>query len=138
MGTVPSLHDPLTKIAHAIVLLTGRVISERFRRDNGYVAYEFRRVVHINVSRDSTSNRYRTCFNHVFQDDHTLSKSKITEGLSDFEHATPPSSHKSHLHQIVHYPECVDWLGSLSGQWMFGDERRNKVHSLNIEHNTLI
>ena len=133
MGTAPSLYDPLTKIAHAIVLLTGRVISERFRRDKGYVwlwVVWFISMCHV---MHTTPNRYRTCFNHVFPDDHKLSKSKITEGLSEFEHATPPSSHKSHLHQVVHYPECVDLLGSLSGQWLFGDERRNKVHSLNIE-----
>ena len=76
----------------------------------------------------TTSNRYGTCFNHVFPADMDLSKSLITEGLSEFEHAAPPSSHKSHVHHIVHYPRSVDLLGSLSGQWMFGDERRNKVH----------
>ena len=108
LATIPSLYDPLTKLAHGVVLLIGRVISERFRRDKGY----------------------RTCFNHVFQDDIKLSKSHITEGLSEFAQATPPSSHKSHLHHIVHYPACVDLLGPLSGQWLFGDERRNKVHSL--------
>ena len=84
------------------------------------------------------ANRYRTCFNHIFQGDLKVAKLKITEGLSEFAQATPPSSHKSHLHQVVHYPRSVDLLGSLSGQWMFGDERRNKVHSLHIEYSTLI
>ena len=38
MGTVPSLYNPLTKLAHGVILLIGRVISERFRRSKGYVA----------------------------------------------------------------------------------------------------
>ena len=67
MATIPSLYDPLTKLAHGVVLLIGRVISERFRRDKGH----------------------RTCFNHVFQDDIKLSKLHITEGLSEFAQATP-------------------------------------------------
>lgn len=37
MGTATTLYEPLTKLAHAIVRLTGRVISERLRRDKGYV-----------------------------------------------------------------------------------------------------
>ena len=37
MATVPALHQPLTKLAYAVVLLLGRVMSERFRRDKGYV-----------------------------------------------------------------------------------------------------
>ena len=105
MGTGTTLYEPLTKLAHAIVLLTGRVISERFRRTHGY----------------------GTCINHVFTADVELCKELVPEALSEFERATLPSSHKSHVHQIVHYPKCVDLLGSLSGQWMFGDERRNKV-----------
>ena len=136
MGMMPTLYEPLTKLVHAVVLLTGRVISERFRRDKGYVC-EFCllvRVVSMHHVIHTTSNRYRTCFNHVFQEDIVLSKSLIPEGLSEFERATPASSHKSHVHQIVHYPRCVDLLGSLSGQWMFGDERRNKVHAYFITH----
>ena len=31
------------------------------------------------------------------------------------------------MHQIVHYPRCVDLFGTLAGCWMFGDERRNKL-----------
>ena len=37
MATVPALHQPLTKLAYAVALLIGRVMSERFRRDKGYV-----------------------------------------------------------------------------------------------------
>ena len=83
-----------------------------------------------------TSNRYGTCFNHVFPDDFEKARVLIPEAMSEFAQATPPSSQKSHAHHIVHYPKLVDLLGSLSGQWMFGDERRNKVH-LMCEHNTL-
>ena len=37
MGTAASLYHALTKLAYAVVLLIGRVMSERFRRDKGYV-----------------------------------------------------------------------------------------------------
>ena len=47
--------------------------------------------------------------------------------MSLFAKATPPSAHKSHMHQVVHYPRCVDALGPLNGCTMFSDERRNKV-----------
>ena len=82
------------------------------------------------------SNRYGTCFNHVFPDDFEKGSVLIPEAMSEFAQATPPSSHKSHAHHIVHYPERVDFLGSLAGQWLFGDERRNKVQFM-CEHNTL-
>ena len=36
LGMVPSLQAALTKIVHGIILLNGRVISERVRRDKGY------------------------------------------------------------------------------------------------------
>ena len=36
LGMVPSLQEALTKIVHGIILLNGRVISERVRRDKGY------------------------------------------------------------------------------------------------------
>lgn len=144
MGTASTLYHPLTKLAYAVVLLIGRVMSERFRRDKGYVCvwrwvmYAYQCITCWFIPH--ASNRYRTCFNHIFQGDLKVAKLKITEGLSEFAQATPPSSHKSHLHQMVHYPRCVDLLGSLSGQWMFGDERRNKVHSLqlHVEFNALI
>ena len=38
MGTVPSLYDPLLKLAHGVLLLLGRVVSERFRRLKGCVS----------------------------------------------------------------------------------------------------
>ena len=63
----------------------------------------------------------------MFPDDVMKSKSLVPEAMCEFARATPPSSHTSHAHQIVHYPQSVDLLGSLSGQWMFDDERRNKV-----------
>ena len=47
--------------------------------------------------------------------------------MSEFAKATPPSSHKSHMHQIVHYARCVKALGPLNGCTMLSDERRNKV-----------
>ena len=56
-----------------------------------------------------------------------LSKRLIPEGLSDYVKATPPSVQHSHKHQLLHYPRSADAFGSLSGSWMFTDERRNKV-----------
>ena len=103
--TIPALYQALTKLVHAITLLLGRVASERMRRTKGY----------------------RTCFHHVLKDDVQRAELLIPEGLSELELTTPPSASKSHAHHIVHYPRCVDLLGPLSGQWMFGDERRNKV-----------
>ena len=105
LGTIPALYEALTKLALAITLLLGRVLSERTRRDKGY----------------------KTCFHHVYEDDVERAELLIPEGLSELEWTTPPSFSKSHSHHIVHYPRCVRLLGPLNGQWMFGDERRNKV-----------
>ena len=105
MGTVPALYNALSKLVYGLVLLFGRVITERFRRDYGY----------------------QTCFNHVFLHDLEQSKVIVPEAMSEFAQATPPSSHKSHAHHILHYPKCVEYMGNLTGQWMFGDERRNKT-----------
>ena len=76
MESVPSLYDPLTKLAHVIVLLIGRVISERIRRNKGYVC-EFTCVIHINVSRDSyhikqVPNMFQTCVKRVSNRLHVL------------------------------------------------------------------
>ena len=38
LGTVPAIHSSLLKIVHGIMLLNGRVISERVRRDKGSYA----------------------------------------------------------------------------------------------------
>ena len=108
METIPSLYNSLTKLVYGVTLLIGRVVCERFRRSKGY----------------------GTCFNHVFPDDFEKARVLIPEAMSEFAQATPPSSQKSHAHHIVHYPKLVDLLGSLSGQWMFGDERRNNVCTL--------
>ena len=35
LGTVPAIHAALIKIVHGIILLNGRVISERVRRIKG-------------------------------------------------------------------------------------------------------
>ena len=40
LGMVPSLQGALTKIVHGIILLNGRVISERVRRDKGHRSHE--------------------------------------------------------------------------------------------------
>lgn len=100
-----SLHKPLTKLVHALRLLLGRVVTEKHRR----------------------RKRWMTCFHHISQQDLQLATRLIPESMVEYKQATPPSSAKSHMHQIVHYPRCVDFFGSLSGCWMFGDERRNKV-----------
>ena len=39
MGTVPAIHKALIKIVHGIILLNGRVISERVRRNKGSAMY---------------------------------------------------------------------------------------------------
>ena len=73
-----------------------------------------------------------------------LSKRLIPEGLSDYAKATPPSVQHSHKHQLLHYPRSADAFGSLSGSWMFTDERRNKVipnpntHARTHTHTTLL
>ena len=103
-GTV-DLHRPLTKLVHALRLLLGRVISEKHRRRKGWL----------------------TCFHHISSQDLKLARRLVPESMSEYVNVTPPSCAVSHMHQIVHYPRCVDLLGSLSGCWMFGDERRNKV-----------
>ena len=103
-GTV-DLVDPLTKLVYSLRLLLGRVVSEKRRRDKGWL----------------------TCFHHISRQDLRLTSTLVPEGMSEYEKVTPPSSQRSHMHQIVHYPRCVDLFGSLSGCWMFGDERRNKV-----------
>ena len=104
MGT-NNLHAPLTKLVHGLSLLLGRVVSEKTRHNKGW----------------------KTCFHHVSQPDIQLSERLIPESMSEYERATAPSSQRSHMHQIVHYPSCVKKFGSLNGCWMFGDERRNKV-----------
>ena len=71
--------------------------------------------------------RYKTCFHHVFPRDIVESKLLLPEGMSQFGKATPASTHKSHMHNIVHYPRCVNALGPLNGCTMLSDERRNKV-----------
>ena len=109
MGT-NNLHAPLTKLAHALSLLLGRVVSERTRRNKGW----------------------KTCLHHVSQPDIQLSERLIPEGLSEYEHETPPSCLRSHMHQVVHYPNNVQKFGSINGCWMLGDERRNKVSDTNI------
>ena len=104
MGT-NNLHGPLTKLVHSLSLLLGRVVSERTRRNKGW----------------------KTCFHHVSQRDIRLSEQLIPESMCEYEYETAPSCLRSHMHQIVHYPDCVQKFGSLNGCWMFGDERRNKV-----------
>ena len=104
MGT-NNLHAPLTKLVHGLTLLLGRVVSEKTRRNN----------------------KWQTCFHHVSQPDIQLSERLIPESMSEYERETVPSCQRSHMHQIVHYPSCVQKFGSLSGCWMFADERRNKV-----------
>lgn len=74
-------------------------------------------------------HRYQTCFHHVLPKDLVDSKLLLPEGMSEFAKATPPSTHKSHMHQIVHYPRCVHKLGPLNGCTMLSDERRNKVRT---------
>ena len=139
LGTIPSLCDSLTKLAHAIILLTGRVISERSRRDKGYACmfvslFVFVCCKMLEIKQSNTSNRYQTCSNHVLDGDIERSELLISEGLSEFGKEVPPSTMKSHAHHIVHYPRCVDFLGPLNGQWLFGDERRNKVYTLFLSH----
>lgn len=99
------LHKPLTKLVHAIRLLLGRVVSEKIRRSKGWL----------------------TCFHHISTQDLKLATLLVPESMSEYAKVTPPSCGRSHMHQIVHYPRCVDLFGSLSVCWMFGDERRNKV-----------
>ena len=65
MGTVPTLYHPLTKLAHAVVLLIGRVMSERFRRANGYVC-ELRCAMYVSrVSRVDSYHIYQIGTEHV-------------------------------------------------------------------------
>lgn len=104
MGT-NNLHAPLTKLAHGLTLLLGRVVSEKTRR----------------------LKKWKTCLHHVSMSDVRLSQRLIPEAMSEYEHETAPSLQRSHMHQFVHYPKCVDKMGSLNGCWMFSDERRNKV-----------
>ena len=124
-----SLVHPFTKFVYCMRLLLGRVISEKKRRDRGW----------------------QTSFNHVFRSDLTSAKRLLPESMSEYSkvnpklfstraHAhthtrvythpqvTPPSCGKSHMHQTVHYTDFVGRFGSLSGGWMFTDERRNKVN----------
>jgi len=120
LGTgIKDLHSMLCKLAYAIRLMIGRVVCGRERR----------------------SRRLKTFFNHVGSDDLELCNLIVPEALSECERVVPPSTLRSHLHQMVHYPQGVDKFGSLSGCWMFGDERRNKVLHTHIlfsfnPHNT--
>ena len=103
-GTV-DLHKPLTKLVYALRLLLGRVVSEKHRRSKGWL----------------------TCFHHISRSDFESANRLVPESMSEYAKVTPPSCKRSHMHPIVHYPRSVDLFGSLSGCWMFGDERRNKV-----------
>ena len=105
-GTNQDLHLTLSKLVHGVILLLGKVITERVRRRHGY----------------------QTCFHHICRDNIGLAQTLIPEGLSELEKQTPPNAMKTHIHQVVHYPSSVDRFASLSGGWMFGDERRNKVN----------
>ena len=100
-----ALHKPLTKLVYSLKLLLGRVVSEKHRRRKGWL----------------------TCFHHVPGPDLELAKRLVPESMSEYSNVTPPSCQRSHMHQIVHYPDNVDLHGPLSGGWMFCDERRNKV-----------
>ena len=73
------------------------------------------------------THRYKTCLHHVRRGDIIAAKLLLPEGLAEYAKATPPSSHKSHMHHVVHYARCVDALGPLNGCTMLSDERRNKV-----------
>ena len=99
------LVDPLAKLVYALRLLLGHVVSEKRRRSKGWL----------------------TCFHHISREDLALATRLIPESMSEYAKVTPPSAKRSHMHQIVHYPWSVDLFGSLSGSWMFTDERRNKV-----------
>ena len=102
------LVDPLTKFVYSLRLLLGRVVSEKRRRDKGWL----------------------TCFHHISQSDLALASILLPESMCEYVRVTPPSIQKSHMHQFVHYPASVDKFGSLAGGWMFADERRNKVKCL--------
>ena len=97
----------LTKMVYAIRLLIGRVVTERVRRNKGWL----------------------TCFNHVSKEDLVIARRLIPESLSEYGNCTPDSCGQSHIHQIMHYPDTVDAFGSLAGCWLFTDERRNKVRT---------
>ena len=82
---------------------------------------------HTHTHANVHTHRFKTCFNHVLPRDIVQSKLLLTEGMAEYARATPPSSHKGHMHCIVHYPRCVEALGPLNGCTMLSDERRNKV-----------
>ena len=106
LDTVPSTQSLLSKLVHATALLIGRDITERTRRDRSF----------------------SSCHHHVEVSDLGLTEVLIAEGLSEFEKSTPRSVQNPAVHQIAHYPRSVRAFGSLSGTWMFSDERRNKVY----------
>ena len=128
MGTVPAIHKALIKIVHGIILLNGRVISERVRRNKGSAMYACAVVYWSSKHLPwCVMCRYKTCFNHVRARDIVVAELILTEGMSEYAKATPPSLNKSHMHHVVHYPRCVNLFGPLNGCTMLSDERRNKV-----------
>ena len=62
----------------------------------------------------------------------------LAEGMSEYCKATPPSSHKTHMHHIIHYARCCDLFGPLNGFNMLSDERRNKVTLTLTTHLTIV
>jgi len=56
LGTVPAIHASLIKIVHGIILLNGRVISERVRRNKGS-------CMHVSCSIDQTLTL--TCYAQI-------------------------------------------------------------------------
>ena len=112
LDTIPALHSALSKLVYAIQLLTGRVITERTRRDRGF----------------------KTCFHHVGPADVNKSKLLMPESLSEYAKLTSTDTQKSHLHHFCHYPRSVGIFGHLEGYTMLGDERRNKVSFIYHTH----
>jgi len=84
---------------------------------------------HTHTHTHNTHNTlgWLTPFHHITREDLQLARRLIPEGLAEYVKVTPPSVQQSHKHQLIHYPRSVESFGSLSGSWMFTDERRNKV-----------